>query len=63
MKIKRAVISVSRKENLSDLALFLKNYGIEILSTGGTKKYLESIGANPIEVSSYTGFPEIMDGG
>ena len=62
MKIKRAVISVSRKENLSDLALFLKGYDIEILSTGGTKKYLESIGANPIEVSSYTGFPEIMDG-
>lgn len=62
MKIKRAVISVSRKENLSDLAMFLKGYDIEILSTGGTKKYLESIGANPIEVSSYTGFPEIMDG-
>jgi phosphoribosylaminoimidazolecarboxamide formyltransferase/IMP cyclohydrolase len=62
MKIKRAVISVSRKENLSDLTVFLKGYNIEILSTGGTKKYLESIGANPIEVSSYTGFPEIMDG-
>jgi phosphoribosylaminoimidazolecarboxamide formyltransferase / IMP cyclohydrolase len=62
MKIKRAVISVSRKENLSDLAMFLKGYDIEMLSTGGTKKYLESIGANPIEVSSYTGFPEIMDG-
>jgi len=62
MKIKRAVISVSRKENLSDLAMFLKGYDIEILSTGGTKQYLESIGANPIEVSSYTGFPEIMDG-
>jgi len=62
MKIQRAVISVSRKENLSDLALFLKDSGVEILSTGGTKKYLESIGANPIEVSAYTGFPEIMDG-
>ncbi len=62
MKIKRAVISVSSKDNLSDLALFLKKYDIEILSTGGTKKYLESIGANPVEVSSYTGFPEIMDG-
>jgi phosphoribosylaminoimidazolecarboxamide formyltransferase / IMP cyclohydrolase len=62
MKIKRAVISVSRKENLNDLVLCLKDYGVEILSTGGTKKYLEDIGANPIEVSSYTGFPEIMDG-
>ena len=62
MKIKRAVVSVSKKDNLSDLALFLKSYNIEILSTGGTKKYLESIGADPIEVSAYTGFPEIMDG-
>jgi phosphoribosylaminoimidazolecarboxamide formyltransferase / IMP cyclohydrolase len=62
MKIQRAVISVSRKENLSDLVLFLRDYGVEILSTGGTKKYLEGIGADPIEVSSYTGFPEIMDG-
>jgi len=62
MKIQRAVISVSKKDNLSDLVLCLKDYGVEILSTGGTKKYLEGIGANPIEVSSYTGFPEIMDG-
>ncbi|NLW35281.1 IMP cyclohydrolase [Syntrophorhabdus aromaticivorans] len=62
MKIERAVISVSNKANLSDLALCLKDYGVEILSTGGTRKYLDGIGANPIEVSSYTGFPEIMDG-
>lgn len=62
MKIRRAVISVSSKEGLSDLALFLKDQNVEILSTGGTKKYLEGIGANPIEVSAYTGFPEIMDG-
>ncbi|HBA56183.1 MAG TPA: bifunctional phosphoribosylaminoimidazolecarboxamide formyltransferase/IMP cyclohydrolase PurH, partial [Syntrophorhabdus aromaticivorans] len=59
MKIERAVISVSNKANLSDLALCLKDYGVEILSTGGTRKYLDGIGANPIEVSSYTGFPEI----
>lgn len=62
MRIRRAVISVSSKEGLSDLALFLKDQNVEILSTGGTKKYLEGIGANPIEVSAYTGFPEIMDG-
>lgn len=62
MKIQRAVISVSNKSNLSDFAMFLKGYGIEILSTGGTKKYLDGIGVNPIEVSAYTGFPEIMDG-
>ncbi|HOV91417.1 MAG TPA: hypothetical protein PKW07_12020 [Syntrophorhabdaceae bacterium] len=62
MKIKRAIISVSNKEGLSDLAHFLENYQVEILSTGGTKKYLDSIGVNCIEISSYTGFPEIMDG-
>lgn len=62
MKIRRAVVSVSSKSGLSDLALLLKDYGVEILSTGGTKKFLDSIGVNPIEVSAYTGFPEIMDG-
>lgn len=62
MKIKRAVISVSNKSGLNDLAACLKGYGVEILSTGGTKKYLEGLDLNPMEVSSYTGFPEIMDG-
>ena len=62
MKIKRAVISVSNKSGLQELASFLKNYSVEILSTGGTKKYLDGIGVSPIEVSAYTGFPEIMDG-
>ncbi len=62
MKIRRAVVSVSSKEGLSDLALFLNKLGVEILSTGGTRKYLEGIGLGPIEVSTYTGFPEIMDG-
>lgn len=62
MKIHRTIISVSDKANLSDLAVCLKEFQVEILSTGGTKKYLDSIGINPIEVSSYTGFPEIMDG-
>lgn len=62
MKIRRAVISVSSKDGLSDLALLLKKYDVEVLSTGGTKKYLEGIGINPIEVGAYTGFPEIMDG-
>jgi phosphoribosylaminoimidazolecarboxamide formyltransferase/IMP cyclohydrolase len=62
MKIKRAVVSVSNKSGLSELTPFLKSYNIEILSTGGTKKYLDGIGINPIEISAYTGFPEIMDG-
>jgi len=62
MKVGRAVVSVSSKEGLSELALFLKESGVEILSTGGTKKFLDGIGVNPVEVSAYTGFPEIMDG-
>jgi phosphoribosylaminoimidazolecarboxamide formyltransferase/IMP cyclohydrolase len=62
MKIRRAIVSVSDKANLSELALCLKEFNVEILSTGGTKRYLDGIGVNPIEVSSYTGFPEIMDG-
>lgn len=62
MKIRRAIVSVSSKEGLSDLAMFLKDKNVEILSTGGTKKYLESIGVSPVEVGAYTGFPEIMDG-
>jgi len=62
MKIKRAIVSVSDKANLSELALCLKEFNVEILSTGGTKRFLDGIGINPIEVSSYTGFPEIMDG-
>lgn len=62
MKIQRAIVSVSDKSNLSELAFCLNEYNIEILSTGGTKKYLDSIGINPVEVGSYTGFPEIMDG-
>ncbi len=62
MKIRRAVISVSSKTGLEGLALFLKESGVEILSTGGTKKFLDSLGVNPVEISAYTGFPEIMDG-
>ncbi len=62
MKIKRAVVSVSNKSGLSELGPFLRSCGVEILSTGGTKKYLDGINVNPIEISAYTGFPEIMDG-
>jgi len=62
MKINTAIISVSDKTGLSDFAHFLKKYNVEILSTGGTKKYLDSIGVETKEISSYTGFPEIMDG-
>lgn len=62
MKIQRAVVSVSNKAGLGEFAAFLKGYGVEIISTGGTKKFLDDAGVNPKEISEYTGFPEIMDG-
>ncbi len=62
MKIERAVISVSDKSGLGELGPFLKSYNVEILSTGGTKKYLDGQGVATVDIGSYTGFPEIMDG-
>lgn len=60
--IKRALISVYNKENVLELADFLKGLGVEILSTGGTYKYLKENGIEVIEVSDVTGFEEILDG-
>ncbi len=61
-KIERALISVSDKSGIVDLAKGLKGHNIEILSTGGTAKLLRESGIDVIEVSDYTGFPEIMGG-
>lgn len=61
-KIKRALISVSDKMGLADFALGLENCGVEIYSTGGTKRFLSESGVDVIEVSDYTKFPEMMDG-
>ncbi len=60
--IRRALISVSDKENLVELARALCGHGIEILSTGGTARLLATERIPVAEVSEYTGFPEIMDG-
>ncbi|MGA3175479.1 MAG: IMP cyclohydrolase [Syntrophorhabdales bacterium] len=54
MKIQRAVISVSDKTGLAELAPFLKSCGVEIISTGGTKRFLDELGVNPKEVSEHT---------
>ena len=62
MKIKKALISVSDKTNLISLVNKLKDYKIEILSTGGTAKFISDNGIDIKDVSSYTQFPEIMDG-
>ena len=62
-KIKRALISVSDKSGIVDLANALVNqFNIEIISTGGTLKELVEAGVPAIEISSFTGFPEMMDG-
>ena len=62
-KITRALISVSDKSGIVEFAKSLYTYhGIEILSTGGTAKLLADNGVPVIEVSDYTGFPEMMDG-
>ena len=60
--IKRALISVSDKTNIIDFARRLMSLGVEILSTGGTAKLLADNSIAVIEVSDYTGFPEMMDG-
>lgn len=60
--IRRALLSVSDKTGIVDLARALTERGVELLSTGGTYKLLASEGIQVREVSDYTGFPEIMDG-
>jgi phosphoribosylaminoimidazolecarboxamide formyltransferase/IMP cyclohydrolase len=62
MKIKRALISVSDKTGLLDFAKGLAEFGIEIISTGGTAKALQKAGIETVEISHFTGSPEILDG-
>ena len=60
--ITRALVSVSDKTGIVEFARALRRQGIEILSTGGTAGRLRDAGVPVVEVSSYTGFPEMMDG-
>ena len=62
LKIKNALISVSDKSGLEELVTFLAQNNVSIFSTGGTAKFIESIGINVKQVSEITNFPEIMDG-
>ena len=62
IKIKRALISVSDKKGIIDFAKILIKYNVEILSTGGTAKLFAENNIPVIEVSDYTGFPEMLDG-
>ncbi|MBI1311495.1 bifunctional phosphoribosylaminoimidazolecarboxamide formyltransferase/IMP cyclohydrolase [bacterium] len=59
---RRALVSVSDKSGLEPFVKGLVELGFEIVSTGGTRRSLEAAGIPVIDVASYTGFPEIMDG-
>ncbi|WP_070120957.1 bifunctional phosphoribosylaminoimidazolecarboxamide formyltransferase/IMP cyclohydrolase [Bacillus marinisedimentorum] len=62
MAVKRALVSVSDKNGIVEFVKELTEAGVEVVSTGGTKKILEENGVNVIGISEVTGFPEIMDG-
>lgn len=61
-KIERALISVTDKSGVEEFARALSEFGIQILSTGGTAKTMSRAGINIMEVSDFTGFPEMLDG-
>ena len=61
-KIKTALISVSDKTNLSNVLKTLKKYNVKIISSGGTYLSIKKLGYACTEVSSYTGFKEMLNG-
>lgn len=60
--MKRALISVSDKNGLTEFTQFLENQGYEIISTGGTFKHLQNAGLHPVQIDEVTDFPEMLDG-
>src|SRR5687768_12796499 len=62
LPVRRALLSVSDKTGLVDLARALAALGVELVSTGGTSKALREAGLQVRDVSDLTGFPEMMDG-
>ena len=60
--IRRALLSVSDKTGLVEFATELASLGVDLISTGGTARALQEAGLNVTDISSWTGFPEIMDG-
>ncbi len=61
-RIGQALLSVSDKSGLVELARELAALGVALLSTGGTAKLLASAGIRAVEVADYTGYPEMLDG-
>src|SRR4051795_11267056 len=62
VRVERALITVSDKRGVVDFARGLAELGVEIISTGGTAKFLASNGVDSRAIDDYTGFPEILDG-
>src|SRR3954454_3829954 len=62
VRIRRALVSVSDKRGVEELAKGLHRHGVQILSTGGTARALREAGAQVTEVADFTGAPEILDG-
>ena len=61
-KIRRVIISLSDKSGILEFARELQAFGVEILSTGGTAKTLRESELKIMDISEYTGFPEMLDG-
>ncbi|MCU0577051.1 MAG: bifunctional phosphoribosylaminoimidazolecarboxamide formyltransferase/IMP cyclohydrolase [Desulfobacterota bacterium] len=61
-KITRALVSVTDKKGITEFIRDLASFGVEIISTGGTAKTLKDSGIKVVDISEYTGFPEMMDG-
>src|SRR3954452_15321137 len=62
VRVQRALITVSDKRGIVDFARGLAELGVEIVSTGGTAKFLATAGIESRPIDEYTGFPEILDG-
>src|ERR1041384_5892939 len=62
VRIQRALLSVFDKSGLIPFAKTLAEAGVELISTGGTAKTLREAGLSVTDLSSYTGFPEMLDG-
>src|SRR5438477_10088310 len=62
MKITRALISVSNKKGVAAFARALEKQGVDIISTGGTAELLRKEGVPVREISSFTDFPEVLEG-
>lgn len=60
--VRRAILSVSDKTGLVEFATGLRDLGVEIISTGGTARALREAGISLVEIDSFTGFPEMLDG-